>query len=160
MNGGQEPRLFGGEDAVSCWGHVEHRDDGALVQRGMLGTKFPLPPGCQLTSRKVRTEFGRPAASMRFRTTAPTATSVQRPASFLARSRVPMTALQRPIVVSTSARLPQPVTSCQPSLPSADTVWIWTSRREAFVPISFGGVELARGGITTSMFASRAAMVA
>jgi hypothetical protein len=53
----------------------------------------PLHLRSQETLREQRTEFGRPAASMRLSTAAPTAASVRRPASSRARSRDPMCAL-------------------------------------------------------------------
>jgi hypothetical protein len=43
-----------------------------VVARMRSGTRNPLCPRPELASRTVRTEFGRPAASMRVRATAPT----------------------------------------------------------------------------------------
>jgi len=53
-----------------------------------------------------RTEFGRPASSIRLRTATPTATSVFCPEKLRARKQGPMMALYRPIAVSTRARCP------------------------------------------------------
>jgi resolvase-like protein len=63
-------------------------------------------PICYAMTHMRRTESGRPAASSWFRTTTPMAASVCCAAKPRARNRGPISALYRPIVVSTRERLP------------------------------------------------------
>src|SRR5208283_2433400 len=71
----------------------------------MEGEMAPTPSRYAMI-RWLRTESGRPAASIRFRTATPMAASVCWAAKPRARSRGPISALYRPIVVSTSERWP------------------------------------------------------
>ena len=63
-------------------------------------------PICYAIARVRRTESGRPAASIWFNATTPMAASVCWAAKPRARNRGPISALYRPIVVSTTERLP------------------------------------------------------
>jgi isopenicillin N synthase-like dioxygenase len=75
----------------------------ARVHTGMVGEVTPGPIRYAISCRQ-RTEFGRPAASIRFRTVTPMAASVCWAGRPRARSRGPISALYQPIVVSTSER--------------------------------------------------------
>jgi hypothetical protein len=81
------------------------RSHRALVHTRMEGEVTPGPIRYAIT-RRQRTEFGRPAASIRFRTATPMAASACWAGRPRARSRGPISALYRPIVVSTNERRP------------------------------------------------------
>ena len=68
--------------------------------------KMTRAPKRYAITRRQRTDSGRPAASIRFRTATPMAASVCWAAKPRARRRGPISALKRPIVVSTSDRCP------------------------------------------------------
>ena len=91
--------------AVTPW---VTRDDGGEGRWCTCKTEHAMTPTpiCYAIARVRRTESGRPAASIWFNATTPMAASVCWAAKPRARNRGPISALYRPIVVSTSERLP------------------------------------------------------
>ena len=90
------------------FGHGKRNLSTVLGRWCTSGTKRNMTraPKRYAITRRQRTESGRPAASIRFRTATPMAASVCWAAKPRARRRGPISALKRPIVVSTSDRCP------------------------------------------------------
>ena len=95
----------------------------------------------------MRTESGRPSASMRFRTLTAIATSVARRWSVRERSASPITRLKRLIAASARARLLYPNTFRQPMRPCSVMHCKWRSRYVGVVSAVSLGTALERGGM-------------
>src|SRR3954452_22700616 len=94
----------------------------------------------------MRTYFGRPRSSMRFRTWAATSISVARRSSVCERSSSPITRLNRPMVASARARQLYPDAFCHPMRPFSAMSWRWRSRCVGAVSAVALGTAVERGG--------------
>src|ERR1035441_896651 len=79
---------------------------GAEITQHMFRSELSTSRRIYAAILRRRTEFGRPAWSIRLRTATPTAASALWPEKVRARRQGPMMALYRPIAVSTRARCP------------------------------------------------------